>query len=250
MTEFIVYLDNTTEEQFRAWLLDRVLNKITIKTYYPADKRCIYFIVLYPFAPPNDARRISLKAKNAIQVNTPEGDVIQDLDGAIVIKWYALDNRLQVVFKYESRIYLPVILDFLEIMASVWRGTRRDIWAFVNEQVAKYNKRYEKRENFELYRLDVSHFPKPEGEAIPTPAVEEKAAYKIANPQMKPPGRHVDKWNPIAYDILNDGGEDAEKRAFAEWCLQRGIKNPSKGDREAFRKAMEREGERRTKRTK
>ncbi|MEW6287290.1 MAG: hypothetical protein AB1509_13790, partial [Chloroflexota bacterium] len=152
-----------------------------------------------------------------------------------------------------ERLYLPVVFDFLEIVANDWENTQRDIWVFVNKWAKKYN-------------LDVSHFPKPEGEvmpkpegevmpkpegeAIPTPAVEEKAVYKIANPQMKPPGRHVDKWNPIAYDILNDGGEDAEKRAFAEWCLQRGIKNPSKGDREAFRKAMEREGERRTKRTK
>jgi hypothetical protein len=68
---------------------------------------------------------------------------------------------------------------------------------------------------------------------------------KTIDLQNKAAGRKVDPSNPIAFDILNDGNENSEKRAFEYWCSERGIENPSRGDRDAFKKAMHREHERR-----
>ena len=68
---------------------------------------------------------------------------------------------------------------------------------------------------------------------------------KEINLQSKPAGRKINPWNPVAYNILYDGNDDAERRAFTHWCKEQGIINPQKPEREAFKKAMKREGERR-----
>lgn len=76
---------------------------------------------------------------------------------------------------------------------------------------------------------------------------EEMNTEKIVNInlQTKPAGRKVDHWNPIAFDIMNDGKKDAQLRAYEYWCEQQKIKNPNRDDRKNFKKAMKREQERR-----
>jgi hypothetical protein len=65
------------------------------------------------------------------------------------------------------------------------------------------------------------------------------------NLQSKQAGRKINSWNPEAFDIMNDGNEKAELRAFEFWCEKQSIPNPKRGDRDAFKKAMKRESERR-----
>lgn len=63
--------------------------------------------------------------------------------------------------------------------------------------------------------------------------------------KTKPAGRKIDPWNPVAFDIMNDGKKDAQLRAYQYWCEQQKIKNPTRDDRKNFKKAMRREEERR-----
>lgn len=88
----------------------------------------------------------------------------------------------------------------------------------------------------------------------PRPVEAAKGEGKAAKPrkgkkkivlQTKPAGRKVDEWNPRAFDILNDGKEDSELRAFTAWCEAQGITNSDKHERDAFKKAMDRERKRR-----
>lgn len=65
------------------------------------------------------------------------------------------------------------------------------------------------------------------------------------NLQTKPAGRKIDPWNPLAYDILVDGKEEASIRAFRFWCEKQAIKDPGNRERDAFKKAMKREEDRR-----
>jgi hypothetical protein len=76
-------------------------------------------------------------------------------------------------------------------------------------------------------------------------AKPKRATRKTINLQNKPAGRKVDPWNPIAFNILNDGNENSERRAFDYWCKEQGFVNPQRSEREAFKKAMKREEERR-----
>lgn len=197
MPEFTVYLDNTTEEQFRAWL-DDVRNTITFKTYYPADKLFPSYSVWYPPETPKKARYISLKANSAIPIKTAEGEALhfQDLDGVVMVKWLAVGVRLRVVFEYE-RLYLPVVFDFLEIVANDWENTQRDIWVFVNKWAKKYN-------------LDVSRYPKPEGKVMPAVKTQKKQRRRL-------PTRKADlrKW-AATYEFYDKhcGMEKRNARAF------------------------------------
>jgi len=63
--------------------------------------------------------------------------------------------------------------------------------------------------------------------------------------QTKPAGRKVDKWNPAAFDILYNGEENSDHRAFEYWCKEQGIPYPNARDKGAFKKAMGRELKRR-----
>ncbi len=74
---------------------------------------------------------------------------------------------------------------------------------------------------------------------------KEITGIKEINLQAKPAGRKVDPWNPKAYDILIDGKENAEIRAFDYWYKEQGICNPGRRDRDAFKKAMKRVEKRR-----
>ena len=83
-----------------------------------------------------------------------------------------------------------------------------------------------------------------ENEKMQSNILSEKTKGEI-NLQTKPAGRKVDPWNPIAYEILIDGNENAEKRAFKYWCKEQEIINPEKRERDAFKKAMKRAEKRR-----
>lgn len=56
------------------------------------------------------------------------------------------------------------------------------------------------------------------------------------------PGRKVDPENIEAYLTIIEGNksEEAHRRAFALWCDRKGIRNPGRHDRNAFKKAMQR----------
>jgi hypothetical protein len=259
MLSLTVYLNNTTEEQFRNWLYD-TLNKAR-QTYYPDNKWIISFHVRWASYIPPDARFISLGAEILERVKTPGGAeevyLFQRHD-SIVIKWLEVGQRLRVMFRCATVLYMPAVFDILEVMARDWTETRRDIWEFVNEAAAKYNVRFATSEYGDLYALDVSRFPAPQ-ESVELPQ-NDNAPQEAETPphaetvtvdvSRKPPGRKVDEWNPIAYDILNDGGENAKERAFTKWCEMRGLLKPGRNERKAFGKAMNREKERRMKKQK
>lgn len=63
--------------------------------------------------------------------------------------------------------------------------------------------------------------------------------------QTKPAGRKVDAWNSPAFDILYDGKEDSDNRAYAYWCEAQGILYPDDNNKKAFKKAMDRVHKRR-----
>jgi len=63
--------------------------------------------------------------------------------------------------------------------------------------------------------------------------------------QTKRAGRKIDPWNKKTFDILNDGKENSDMRAFEYWCNAQGIMERTRYERDAFKKAMDRERKRR-----
>lgn len=172
MPSLTVYLNDTTEEQFRNWLHD-TWNKAR-QTYYPGNEWIISFNVHGISNTPPDAPYISLGASIVQRVKTPktrktpkgsEKILTFERPDRIIIKWLPVGKRLRVMFRCATLV-MPAVFDILEVMARDWTETRRDIWEFVNEAAAKYNMRFATGEYGYLCTLDVSRFPAPQVENV------------------------------------------------------------------------------------
>jgi hypothetical protein len=154
------------------------------------------------------------------------------------------DNRTQLslyaISRGKSRISIQQIKEFVEGKADL---QDKPLHLLVNDRNIT-NEFYERRKK---HFDDVTNglFQRLSIERIWFEQYCETTGIKEINLQTKPAGRKVYPCNPIAYDILSDGNENAEIRAFNYWCKEQGICDPGRRERDAFKKAMKRVEKRR-----
>jgi len=112
------------------------------------------------------------------------------------------------------------------ILATVDGNGRADLWLSRQQQLENTNV------------IDQINHKK-----VPNPSISTDEQVKL---QLKPPGRRPDPENEIAFRIILESSnkQDGQERAYQYWCDEKGIVEPQKRDRDAFKKAMKRAKER------
>lgn len=231
-----IFLENEDLQKFNLWLNDCFYK---LNEYYTFDTINSGIVYRFPNLYANGL-------KDTSAVIDPLYDNQSRMGKPIFIKWLELGARLELGIRLKVMITFPFDPRILNPLLSILYCLHDD---FTDSRAAIFEALQCVKDTFQL---DDSILPSsaPTVDAVgtesksPKTAKPHKGKKKIVL-QTKPAGRKVDEWNPRAFDILYDGKENSDLRAFEYWCKEQGILYPDDRNKDAFKKAMEREDKRR-----
>lgn len=158
---------------------------------------------------------------------------------------------------YLAKAFLGLALRITEVWPESAKGITGPAEDAANRRADRYSKRagmaafavfpgasYAFKEGEAFRRLEVKFGELNKNQTHSTAQRESSASGKTPDQantrrlQRRPPGRPIDPENIEAYHIYSTGGktDEAYKNAFEHWCTSKGIAQPKKLERDAFKK--------------